>query len=309
MQGNFEEVVFGVLVILIFQFAADGLLPRLRAALGWSGITRRAILPTDLPRRGLLAVAGLPALRVAGARRAFGGVVANDDVGITVNAGQIVALIGPNGAGKSTFFDLVTGVTRADAGTFELYGRSIAGRGARAIAQMGVARSFQHVRLVGDMSAIENVALGAHPRGRHGVIAGLLRANAAEERALLACAMRQLERVGLAEHAWQPAASLALGQQRLLEIARALAADPLLLLLDEPAAGLRHQEKQALATLIAGLRNDGLAVLLVEHDMDFVMGLADRVVVLEFGRVIAAGTPAAVQADERVQEAYLGAPA
>ena len=309
MQGNFEGVVFGAIVILIFQFASDGLLPRLRKLLGWSEIVPRVIGPATLPARGLVPVAGLPALLVAGARRVFGGVVANDDVGLAVHRAEIVALIGPNGAGKSTFFDLVTGVQRADAGVFELYGRSIAGLGARAVARMGVARSFQHVRLVGDMSAIENVALGAHPRGRRGVLAGMLRADRAEERALLRCAMRQLERVGLAELAWQPAASLALGQQRLLEIARALAADPLLLLLDEPAAGLRHQEKQALARLIAGLRDDGMAVLLVEHDMDFVMGLADRVVVLQYGRVIAAGTPAEVQDDPQVQDAYLGAAA
>ncbi len=309
MPGNFEGVVFGAIVILIFQFASDGLLPRLRRAFGWSGTAPRPIGAAGLPARGLVAVAGVPALRVEGARRAFGGVVANDDVGLSVGAREIVALIGPNGAGKSTFFDLVTGVTQADAGAFELYGRSITGLGARAVALMGVSRSFQHVRLVGDMSAIENVALGAHPRGRCGVLAGMLRTDAAEERALLACAMRQLERVGLAELAWQPASSLALGQQRLLEIARALAADPLLLLLDEPAAGLRHQEKQALAALIGGLRDEGLAVLLVEHDMDFVMTLADRVVVLEFGRVIASGTPAEVQADIRVQDAYLGAAA
>jgi branched-chain amino acid transport system permease protein len=308
MQGNFEGVVFGAIVILIFQFADDGLLPRLRRLLGWSDITPRPIVPAALPGRPLAAGTG-PVLRVAGARRAFGGVVANEDVGLAVQAAEIVALIGPNGAGKSTFFDLVTGVTRADAGVFELDGRSIAGLGARAIARLGVARSFQHVRLVGDMSVIENVALGAHPRGRRGVIAGLLRADRAEERALLACAMRQLERVGLAELAWQPAAALALGQQRILEIARALAADPRLLLLDEPAAGLRHQEKQALAALIRALRDEGMAVLLVEHDMDFVMTLADRVVVLEFGRVIAAGTPRDVQHDARVQDAYLGVPA
>jgi branched-chain amino acid transport system permease protein len=305
--GNFESVVFGAIVILLFQFAPEGLLPRLRDWLGWGGPRVRVISGNPLPS-GRRVVTG-EVLSVIGASKAFGGLRANDDVGLGVNASEVVALIGPNGAGKSTFFDLVTGVTQADAGEFRLAGHSIAGLSARAIALRGVARSFQHVRLVSGMSALENVAIGAHRRSTRSMLAAMLGLARGEERTCLATALHELERTGLAELAWQDAASLALGQQRILEIARALAADPILLLLDEPAAGLRHHEKQALAALIRGLRADGLAILLVEHDMDFVMTLADRVVVMEFGRVIASGPPRAVQSDRRVQEAYLGAPA
>ncbi len=304
--GNFEGVVFGAIVILLFQFAPEGLLPRLRAWLGWSGLRARAVSGGQLPSGHGISAGEV--LSVEGARKSFGGLLANADVGLTVNASEVVALIGPNGAGKSTFFDLVTGATRADAGAFRLGGQTITGLSTRAIARRGLARSFQHVRLVGDMTAIENVALGAHRRGARSMLSSMLGLGRAEERAFLATALHQLERTGLGHLAWQNAASFALGQQRILEIARALAADPILLLLDEPAAGLRHQEKQALATMIRALRSDGLAILLVEHDMDFVMALADRVVVMEFGRVIASGKPRAVQADRRVQEAYLGAP-
>jgi branched-chain amino acid transport system permease protein len=282
------------------------LLPRLAGLLGWSGITPRPIgdEPALAPRGR--AVAGAEVLRVSGARKCFGGVVANDDVGLTLHAGEIVALIGPNGAGKSTFFNLITGVLRPDGGTFTVLGRAATGLSSRAIARLGVGRSFQHVRLLADMSVVENVAIGAHLRGRRGMLAAMVGYNRAEERALLAEALRQLERVGLAERAWDAAGSLPLGQQRIMEIARALAGDPLVLLLDEPAAGLRHREKQELAGLIRSLRAEGIGILLVEHDMDFVMGLADRVVVMEFGRLIAAGTPREVQRDARVLDAYLG---
>jgi branched-chain amino acid transport system permease protein len=306
VAGNFETVVFGIVIILLFQFAPDGLLPRLRKLLGWSEIVPRTVGAAEpLPRRDR-AAEGAPLLEVTGARKAFGGIVANEDVSLAVAGGEIVALIGPNGAGKSTFFDLVTGLTAADAGEFKLAGRRINGLSSRAIARLGVGRSFQHVRLLPDMSVIENVAIGAHRRGTRGMLSAMRRRDRAEERALFAEAQRQLARVGLASLAWAEAGSLALGQQRILEIARALASDPQLLLLDEPAAGLRHQEKQALAALIRTLRDDGIGILLVEHDMDFVMTLADRVVVMEFGRRIAEGTPPEVQQNPAVLDAYLG---
>lgn len=309
VSGNFESVVFGGIVILLFQFAADGLLPRLRDGLGWGGVRPRRIGADDLARRDGVLASGRAGevLAVTGARKSFGAIKANDGAGLAVSAGEIVALIGPNGAGKSTFFDLVSGVTRADGGSFRLAGQEIGGLSSRRIAALGVSRSFQHVRLVGDLSVIDNVALGAHRRGRRSLVAAMLGLGRAEEASMLGCAMARLRDVGLEGLAWQTAASLALGQQRILEIARALASDPMLLLLDEPAAGLRHAEKQALAGQIRALRARGLAVLLVEHDMDFVMTLADRVVVMQFGRVIASGTPQQVQSDPVVQDAYLGA--
>ena len=174
---------------------------------------------------------------------------------------------------------------------------------------LGVSRTFQHVKLVPDMSVLENVAIGTHLRGRAGALASMFRLDRNDEAALLAEAARQIDRVGLTEQIDQPAGSLSLGQQRIVEIARALCADPMLLLLDEPAAGLRHMEKQRLAALLRQLRDGGMSVLLVEHDMGFVMDLADRVVVLDFGTKIAEGTPAAIKSNPDVIKAYLGAAA
>jgi branched-chain amino acid transport system permease protein len=203
-------------------------------------------------------------------------------------------------------FNLISGALLRDAGEITYRGERIDGLSPAEIARRGITRTFQHVNLLGRMSVLENVAMGAHLRGRCGMFASMIRADRAEEQRLLAEAARQLERVGLAQYLHAPAGSLSLGQQRLVEIARALCADPGLLLLDEPAAGLRYGEKQALAQLLASLRAEGLSILLVEHDMEFLMGLADRVVVMQFGQLLTTGSPDEVQKNPAVVEAYLG---
>ncbi len=305
-SGNYETIVFGILLILVLQSAPDGLWPPLWRAFGGREERRRAV--PDAPALPLRAIpeAGAPVLEATGLRKTFGGLVAVDRLDLALLSGEIVGLIGPNGAGKSTTFNLLTGVTRPTAGQVRFMGQDLHHATPQTVARLGLARSFQHVRLVAGMSVIENVAIGAHLRGHAGASASLLRLDRAEEARLLAEAKRQLARVGLLDHAHRRAGSLALGQQRIVEIARALCLDPILLLLDEPAAGLRHAEKQELAALLRRLREEGHTVLLVEHDMEFVMNLADRLIVMEFGTLLAEGQPDAIRRNPAVIESYLG---
>jgi branched-chain amino acid transport system permease protein len=305
-SGPVELVVFGIVLVAVLQAAPRGLWALAARRLP----ARRHDRPDSAAAPPLPAASAPPAgetvLRVVGARKTFGGLVAVNDVDFNVRAGEIVGLIGPNGAGKSTLFNLITGVLPPSAGQVEFRGRRIDGMTSRAIACLGMSRTFQHVRMIADMSVLENVALGAHRRGRGGVARAMLRLDRREERRLLAEAWRQLDRIGMGALANELAGDLALGQQRLMEIARALSADPSLLLLDEPAAGLRLKEKQALAAVLSELRTQGMSLLLVEHDMDFVMTLADRLVVVEFGTKLTEGPPHAVRADPAVRAAYLG---
>jgi branched-chain amino acid transport system permease protein len=236
----------------------------------------------------------------------FGGLTAVNNVSFAVGRGEIVALIGPNGAGKSTTFDLVTGVQTLSSGSVSFDGVPLGKATPNSVAAQGIGRTFQHTKLVADMTLLENVAIGAHQRGSGSAVSSILRLERREEARLLWEAQRQIARVGLAAQANILAGNLALGQQRIAEIARALALEPRLLLLDEPAAGLRHFEKAALAELLRALKAEGLTVLLVEHDMGFVMGLVDRIVVLDFGSKIAEGKPEAIRTDPAVLEAYLG---
>ena len=249
---------------------------------------------------------GTPLLAVDRLVKRFGGLEAVNQVGFEVAAGEIVGLIGPNGAGKSTLFNLITGVLASDGGTVSFLGQDITRSSQRRIAKAGVARTFQHVKLRSSMSLLDNVLLGSYLRTRTGFLGGALRLDRGEEARARFEALRQLERVGLGADPYDLAGNLPLGRQRILEVARALAADPALIILDEPAAGLSRPEKLALAELLRALRQEGVTVLLVEHDVDFVMGLVDRIVVMDFGSKLVEGTPAAVRTDPRVQEAYLG---
>ena len=304
-SGNYEMIVFGFLLVLVLQYARDGLwafiearLPRVPRKVDWADAP--ALPERSRPAHGELV------LDVDRVRKEFGGLVAVNDVSFQVRAGEILGLIGPNGAGKSTTFNLVTGVLPATSGSVMLRGERIDSLPSRAIAQRGVSRTFQHVKMIAGMTVLENVALGAHLRGSCGVVSAMLRLDRGEERQLLKEAEKQLRRIGMHARMHDLAGNLALGPQRLMEIARALCADPTLLLLDEPAAGLRLKEKQALADVLRQLRGEGLSILLVEHDMDLVMGLVDRIVVMEFGTRLIEGTPEEVQASPAVRAAYLG---
>jgi ABC-type branched-subunit amino acid transport system ATPase component/ABC-type branched-subunit amino acid transport system permease subunit len=302
--AQLEAIVFSVLLILLLQYARGGLV---------SFIVRR--LPraepappsnaAPLPRRKLPET-GISVLQVENVVRKFGGLVAVNKVSFELKAGEILGLIGPNGAGKSTMFNLLTGALQANDGRVRFLGEDITRRPQAEIARLGIARTFQHVKLRPNMSLLDNVALGAYARGRAGFLRSALRLDRTEEKRVLHEAHRQLQRVGLGERPYELAGNLSLGSQRILEVARALAADPVLVVLDEPAAGLRQREKEMLARLLRQLRDEAVTILIVEHDMDFVMGLVDRLVVMEFGCKLVEGEPAAVRADPKVQEAYLG---
>ena len=304
VSGQLETVVFAVLFVVLLQRARTGLLPFLLRWLPQLEPSRPISAPPMARRRQPMK--GVPLLSVEGVERRFGGLLAVNDVSFELKAGEILGLIGPNGAGKSTMFNLITGVLRPDRGRIRFLGMDITRRPQREIARAGIARTFQHVKLRPRMTLFDNVLLGTYARTRAGFLAGALRLDRAEESQARYEAIRLLQRVGLAERAFESAGTLPLGSQRLLEIARALAADPMLLVLDEPAAGLRRTEKLDLARLFEKLRAQGLTILVVEHDMDFVMGLVDRTVVMDFGSKLCEGLPTEIQADPRVQEAYLG---
>lgn len=303
-SGNFEIVVFGIIIVAVLQWMRGGiwtLVERLLPPKENRPVTGSSDLETRTqPTHGTLL------LKVDDMSKAYGGLMAVKNMSFEVSSGEIVGLIGPNGAGKSTMFNLISGEIPRSGGSVQFESHVISGLHPSHIARLGLSRTFQHVRLIPGMTALENVMIGAYLRTNDGIFQAGLRMNKGADERVRAEAARQLRRVGLEESMFVPAGSLPLGKQRIVEIARALCADPLLLLLDEPAAGLRHLEKRELGVLLSDLRSEGLSVLIVEHDMEFLMNLVDRFVVMEFGEKLAEGLPHEIRSNPAVLEAYLG---
>ncbi|MEI7975688.1 MAG: branched-chain amino acid ABC transporter ATP-binding protein/permease [Betaproteobacteria bacterium] len=304
-SGSYEVIVFGVAMVLVLKYLPEGI---------WSLVARKLPRPPrkmDWQDAEPLSARSKPAigelvLKVEKIRKQFGGLTAVNDISFDIHAGKIVGLIGPNGAGKSTTFNLITGVLSKTSGQVIYRGHDITAMPSREISRQGMARTFQHVKMIPDMTVLENVALGSYSRGNSGVISAMLGFNKIEERRFMKEAQYQLERIGMGQYLHEQAGNLAMGPQRLMEIARALCCDPALLLLDEPAAGLRHKEKQELIKVLRQLQTEGMSILLVEHDMDLVMDACDHLVVMEFGTLLTQGTPAEIQASPAVRAAYLG---
>jgi ABC-type branched-subunit amino acid transport system ATPase component/ABC-type branched-subunit amino acid transport system permease subunit len=311
---DYHLYIYGGIILVTIVFLPKGIVGSLRQLPALRRLRRRqSAIAADPSALGFARAAakGGPVLAVRGLSKSFGGVRALSGVDMAIAPGTVHGLIGPNGSGKSTFVNVVTGVYRANAGEIMLDDRVLPAQGPAHMARHGVTRTFQSIRLFGDLSVLDNVMVGFHLRLACGFWAQLLQTRAAvvEEAAFRRKAIALLEFVGIAERAHDPARNLSYGQQRLLEIARALAAHPRLLMLDEPAAGVNPTELHHLARIIRDIRATGVTLLVIEHHMELIMGISDTISVLDFGEKIAEGSAAAIRADAKVIEAYLGVPA